>query len=136
MPLICGENTLIRNRKKTEEEITAPSHRIKVWHIFNCALMLLALLAMISHSPRDWNILNEGVNMPLENWIGLLGARFSLFMLFTFGIAGYILVVLFLLRSFRVLFPGAGVCAAAAGSDEAGWSPVYAGYQAGGAERQ
>ena len=108
MPLICGENTLIRNRKKTEEEITAPSHRIKVWHIFNCALMLLALLAMISHSPRDWNILNEGVNMPLENWIGLLGARFSLFMLFTFGIAGYILVVLFLLRSFRVLFPGAG----------------------------
>ncbi len=85
-----------------------PGHRVRIWHIFLCSVMILALLAMISHSPQDWNTLNGGVDAPLMNWIGLLGARFSLFMLFTFGIAGYVIVVLFLLRSFRLLFPGAG----------------------------
>ena len=98
---------MVRTQKKTVEENT-PRHHIKVRDIFTCSLMVLALLAMISHSPQDWNALNGGLNAPPMNWIGLLGARFSLFMLFSFGIAGYILVILLLLRSLRKLLPDAG----------------------------
>ena len=73
-----------------------------------CVVMILASLALLSHSPNDWNILNGGVAGVPQNWIGPLGARFSLAMLFSCGLAAYLLMLIMLLRSIRVLLPGAG----------------------------
>ncbi|MBE6358792.1 MAG: DUF87 domain-containing protein [Lentisphaerae bacterium] len=105
--LIEWRKKLIRVQRKAEKE-TAPRHQIRLRNIFICAAMLLALLAVISHSPQDWNTINGGVKAPLMNWVGSLGAHVSMVLLFSCGIAAYILVILLLLRSFRRLFPGAG----------------------------
>jgi len=83
-------------------------HHIRIRDVFFCALILLALLAMISHSPQDWDVLRGGVSAPLRNWIGSSGAWFSLVLLLASGIAGYVLVVVLLLRSIRRLFPNPG----------------------------
>jgi len=98
---------LIRTRKKTDDE-PQNKHHIRVWNIFLCAAMILALLAVVSYSSNDWNSLRGGISAPPANWVGALGAYFSWFLLYACGIAGYILVILMLLRSFRLLLPGAG----------------------------
>ena len=87
-----------------------PESKIKIpgMNIFVCVVMLLAALAMISHSPQDWNILNGGLSALPANWIGPLGARFSHILLLSCGISAYLLVLLLMLRSIRVLLPGAG----------------------------
>ena len=45
---------------------------------------------------------------PTSNWVGSLGAHFSRYLLFSCGIAAYILVLLTFVRSFRLLAPNAG----------------------------
>ncbi len=97
---------ILDKKSKTQEKNTG--HRVKVRHIFLCSAMILALLAIISHSPQDWNALQGGINAPTMNWIGASGAYFSYITLMACGIAGYILVIVLLLRSFRLLFPNAG----------------------------
>ncbi|MBO5667699.1 MAG: DNA translocase FtsK 4TM domain-containing protein [Lentisphaeria bacterium] len=98
---------MIRTRKNLPVE-PETKHHVRLKHIFFCIVMLLAMLAMVSHAPQDWNALKGGISAPPLNWIGSLGAGFSHVVLFACGIAGYILVVLFLLRAFRLLLPGAG----------------------------
>jgi len=98
---------LIRNPRNVPDEPEV-KHQVKLKHILFCVVMLLAVLAVISHCPQDWNALNGGISAPPLNWIGSLGAVFSHVVLFSCGIAGYILVVLFLLRAVRLLLPGAG----------------------------
>ena len=70
--------------------------------------MILALLSLVSYSPQDWNVLNGGVAVPPANWIGSLGARFSHLLLISLGFAGYVAVLLLLLRSVRMFFSGSG----------------------------
>ena len=102
-----GEDILILDDKNKKTEKNS-GHRVKVRHIFLCSAMILALLALISHSPQDWNALQGGINSPTMNWIGALGAYFSYITLMACGIAGYVLVIALLLRSFRLLLPNAG----------------------------
>ena len=83
-------------------------HRVRIRHIFLFSAMILVLLAMISHSPQDWDALRGGINAPIMNWIGASGAYLSHILLMSCGIAGYILVILLLLRSFRLLLPDSG----------------------------
>ena len=97
---------ILNNEKKSND--TTPEFRIKKRHIIFAVTMLLALLAMISYSPQDWNTLKGGVNGVLHNWIGNLGAIFSHILLISCGIAGYILLLLFILRSLRLFLPNAG----------------------------
>ncbi len=98
---------MIHNPPEKDRE---PSAKIKIpgVNIFICVVMLLAALAMISHSPQDWNILNGGISALVRNWIGPLGARFSHILLLSCGISAYLFVLMLLMRSIRVLLPGAG----------------------------
>ena len=102
-----GDFGLIRNSKNNTES-TDNAHGIKLRHIFFCLLMILALLSLVSYSPQDWNALNGGIAVPPANWIGSLGARFSYFLLISLGFAGYVAVLLLLLRSIRMFFSGSG----------------------------
>lgn len=94
--------------KKNKENSGTPEHHIRAADVLFCALVILALLAMISHSPLDWDVLRGGVSAPLRNWIGSAGAWFSLTVLLACGIAGYILVVVLFLRAVRRLLPQPG----------------------------
>ena len=98
---------MIRNSKNNTESADN-AHGIKLRHIFFCLLMILALLSLVSYSPQDWNALNGGIAVPPANWIGSLGARFSHFLLISLGFAGYVAVLLLLLRSIRMFFSGSG----------------------------
>ncbi len=77
-------------------------------NVFFCILMVLVLLSLISYSSQDWNAFDGGVPAAPENWIGVSGARFSHAILLYCGFAGYIAVLLYFLRAFRLLLPGAG----------------------------
>ncbi len=96
--------------RHSEKNIPAADegHGIRIRHVCFCVVMVLALLSLISYSPRDWNVFAGGVSAIPDNWIGSLGARFSHNLLLFCGLAGYIAVLLFLLRSVRLFFAGAG----------------------------
>ena len=98
---------MIRNSKKNTDS-TDNVQGVKLRHVFFCLLMILALLSLVSYSPQDWNALNGGIAVPPANWIGSLGARFSHFLLISLGFAGYVAVLLLLLRSIRIFFSGGG----------------------------
>ena len=97
---------ILKNQQKNAE----PTAKISIpgVKIFVCIIMVLAALAMISHSPLDWNILNGGMDAIPRNWIGPLGATVSHTLLLFCGISAYLFVLLLLIRSLRVLLPGAG----------------------------
>ncbi|MCI5778968.1 MAG: DNA translocase FtsK 4TM domain-containing protein [Lentisphaeria bacterium] len=84
------------------------SHGLRLRDVFFCIVMVLAMLSLISYSPRDWNAFSGGVAAVPENWIGVLGARFSHILLVYCGFAGYIVVLIYMLRALRMLLPDAG----------------------------
>jgi S-DNA-T family DNA segregation ATPase FtsK/SpoIIIE len=102
-----GAYILILNNK---QKIAEPEAKISIpgIKIFICIIMVLVSLAMISHSPQDWNTLNGGIDTLVRNWIGPLGANISHTLLLFCGISAYLFVLLLLIRSLRVLLPGAG----------------------------
>ncbi|MBE6377618.1 MAG: DUF87 domain-containing protein [Lentisphaerae bacterium] len=95
---------------KNQQKEAAPPAKISLpgLKVFLCIVMVLAALAMISHSPQDWNVLNGGLDALVRNWIGPLGAGVSHTLLLFCGIAAYLFVLLLLIRSLRILLPGAG----------------------------
>ncbi|MBR7103365.1 MAG: DNA translocase FtsK [Lentisphaeria bacterium] len=80
----------------------------KIRYIFFFAGILLAFLAIISYSPLDAALLSGGAEGIPRNWIGRLGAWFSLGVFRLFGIAAYFLPLLALIRAVRLLAPGPG----------------------------
>ena len=94
------------DRKVVEKE--SGHHSVRAYHVLFFIGALLALLAVISFSPRDLSILRGGVDASVDNWIGKSGAYFSVFVLLGFGFAGYVGVLIYLLRSLRLMLPGAG----------------------------
>ena len=102
-----GTDILIHNPPE-KETVSTGSYSFRGVKIFVCIVMVLAALAMVSHSQQDWDILSGGINSVVHNWIGPLGARFSRYLLLFCGISAYLLVLLMLLRSIRVLLPDAG----------------------------
>ena len=99
---------MIRKTDRKTDEKEQPIHSIKAYHVLFFIGTLLAVLAVLSFSSRDLSILRGGIDASLENWIGSLGARFSLILLLGLGFAGYVAVLIYLLRSLRLFFPGAG----------------------------
>lgn len=99
---------MIKTSNKKIPERQSAEHGFRVYNVFFSAGMLLALLSLISYSPLDWSIMNGGINAEPQNWIGTLGAYFSHILLLALGIAGYILVLLFLFRAIRQWLPAAG----------------------------
>ena len=97
---------MIRETEKSSSG--GESHGLRLRDVFFCIVMVLAMLSLISYSPRDWNAFNGGIAAVPENWIGVLGARFSHILLVSCGFAGYVAVLIFMLRALRMLLPGAG----------------------------
>ena len=99
---------MIRKTEKAPVAEESPLPGLKLRHIVFGIVMILAMLALISYSRQDWSSFNGGIQGAPENWIGAIGAKFSHFLLLYCGFAGYILVLLYFLRSLRLLFPNAG----------------------------
>ncbi len=108
MKVSAGEIQRVSNGEKSAGVTPPEEHGIRMRNIFFCILAILALLSLISYSSQDWNSFDGGVPAAPENWIGVLGARFSHNLLLYCGFAGYIAVLLYFLRAFRLLLPGAG----------------------------
>ncbi|MDD3885595.1 MAG: DNA translocase FtsK [Victivallaceae bacterium] len=94
------------NISKTGKTIEPQNSEFKASHLFMLALMLVAMLAVISYSPNDAAAISGGIDMPPTNWIGSLGAYFAWGLFHLFGLAAYFLVVFAVLRSLRAILPG------------------------------
>ncbi|MFA7230651.1 MAG: DNA translocase FtsK [Victivallaceae bacterium] len=67
------------------------------------AVALLIVLAIFSHSPADYSVIQGGSDAIFENWIGSVGAYLSCFMLYLFGIASYPIILLLVICALRPL---------------------------------
>ena len=75
----------------------------KIRYIFYGAVILLIFLALLSYSPLDAELLAGGFNGVPKNWIGKIGAVFSVLVFRLFGVAAYFIPFLALLRLIRVI---------------------------------
>ena len=86
---------MIRRGDREAVEKDKNVHSIRFYHVLFCIGALLALLAVMSFSARDVSIMRGGIESSVENWIGKIGAVFSVYLLLGFGFAGYILVLIY-----------------------------------------
>ncbi len=77
------------------------------------ALMLLAVLALISYSPADAAVITGGADRPFRNWIGPSGGCMAYVLLMFTGLTAYPLILLLFFQTLRNLFRPAGRNAAA-----------------------
>ena len=84
-----------------------PAERhFRVRFVFYFALALLAMLAIVTYSPEDNNILSGGVEAMPHNYTGRLGAVLSQCCFLTFGLGTYVLLLLICFGALRTLLPG------------------------------
>ena len=83
----------------------AQSWRFRKRDVFYLVLLVLLILAVVSHSAEDIAVLSGGSIAPLQNWIGLCGAYTARALFFTFGLAVYPLLILFGLSVVRSFLP-------------------------------
>ena len=77
----------------------------RIRYIVYAALVLLFLLAILSHSPEDAAVLSGGsVDVP-KNRIGYTGAWISFWAFIYFGLATYLIEALLILRTIRCFIP-------------------------------
>lgn len=67
--------------------------------------VLLALLAIFSHSPDDTAVIEGGMDEPLKNWIGPWGAHLSRLLFYYLGVATYPVILFLGLCALRPLLP-------------------------------
>ena len=77
----------------------------KIRYIFYFTAILLAFLSLASYSQFDSALLAGGVDGVPKNWIGKLGAVFSMCAFYLIGIAAYLLPVFALIRVIRLMLP-------------------------------
>ncbi|HPN85163.1 MAG TPA: DNA translocase FtsK 4TM domain-containing protein, partial [Victivallales bacterium] len=70
-------------------------------HAIYVIIILLLLLALISHDPSDADVIAGGSDSPIKNWIGPAGAYFSRSVLYLLGISAYPLLLLFIICATR-----------------------------------
>lgn len=75
-------------------------------HLFFAILVILAVLALYSHDPRDLNLLSGGFPAlkAYENWVGPVGAQVARAIYFTVGMAAWPLMFLILTSAVRPFF--------------------------------
>ncbi|MEG1979500.1 MAG: DNA translocase FtsK 4TM domain-containing protein, partial [Victivallaceae bacterium] len=78
---------------------------LKIRHIFYIVIILLTLLAVFSHSAEDYAILQGGIDRPINNWSGLLGAKLSGLLFYLFGLGTYAIVIVLTLAALRPIIP-------------------------------
>ena len=97
----------IRARKEDDSD-KHDSAEFKLRYIVLFLLAVFVLLALLTYSPEDANIIYGGVNALPENWIGPVGAKFSWYMLVNFGLSSYVVAFMLLLRSIRLFMASPG----------------------------
>jgi S-DNA-T family DNA segregation ATPase FtsK/SpoIIIE len=107
--ILCKSNKIFYNifmavSKKNENQ-TVASNGFKLRYCFYIVGALLILMALFSHSPNDYAVIQGGTDSVIENWIGSVGAHFSCFLLYLFGIAAYPIVVILVICALRPLLP-------------------------------
>ncbi len=80
--------------------------RFKIRSVFYFALALLFVLAVVTYTPLDNDILSGGVEKMPANHVGRLGAHLARGLFLAFGLAAYIFVVLVCFGALRALLPG------------------------------
>ena len=78
---------------------------LKIRHIFYIVIILLILLAVFSHSAEDYAILQGGIDRPINNWSGQLGAKLSGLLFYLFGLGTYAIVIVLTLAALRPIIP-------------------------------
>ena len=73
--------------------------------IIYALLVLLLLMALLSHDPEDAAVLSGGSAAVPKNQIGYTGAWISYWMFILFGKAAYVIVALLVLRVIRGFLP-------------------------------
>ncbi|MCK5845043.1 MAG: DNA translocase FtsK [Victivallales bacterium] len=89
--------------KKNKE--TGSEHVFKFRHVFLIMTVLLVVLSLFSHSAGDLNVLAGGVDGPVNNWIGPVGAQIARSIFYLFGLASYPLVLFLAVCALRPLLP-------------------------------
>ncbi len=93
-------------KQQTSIPDAGPTRRFKIRSIFYFALALLFVLAVVTYSPLDNDILSGGVEKMPANYVGRLGAHLARALFLCFGLAAYVFVVLVCFGALRALLPG------------------------------
>ncbi len=80
-----------KNNKLKNQESTRQPWPNEVVGIILSAFGLLILLALVSHSPQDFNSATDDVERVTQNWIGIVGAFIAYILLMIFGAAAYLI---------------------------------------------
>lgn len=92
----------------TKEAVKPPEEAINVFKLRYCFYIIAALfilLALFSHNPSDFAVIQGGSDSPVSNWIGEVGARLSCALLYMFGLAAYPIVFILVACALRSLLP-------------------------------
>ena len=82
------------------------TRRFKIRSVFYFALALLFVLAVVTYSPLDNDILSGGVEKMPANYVGRLGAHIARGLFLCFGLGAYVFMVLVCFGAVRALLPG------------------------------
>ena len=82
------------------------ARRFKIRSVFYFALALLFVLAVVTYSPLDNDILSGGVEKMPANYVGSLGAHLARGLFLCFGLGTYVFLVLVCFGAVRALLPG------------------------------
>ncbi len=74
-------------------------HYAEAWGIFCFGAVLLTFLSLVSYDANDIGFNTTGQNLQVSNAIGQLGAYWSYFLFLSFGMAAYLVPLLFLSAS-------------------------------------
>ena len=77
----------------------------RVRYIIYATLVVLLLLALLSHDPGDADVLRKGIVDVPKNQIGYTGAWLSFWLFTYFGLAAYMIEALLILRTIRCFLP-------------------------------
>ncbi|MHB9137829.1 MAG: DNA translocase FtsK [Victivallaceae bacterium] len=91
-----------------QETVKPPEEAVGVFKFRYCFYIIAALfilLALFSHDPGDFAVIQGGNDTPVSNWIGEVGARLSCALLYMFGLAAYPIVFILVACALRSLLP-------------------------------
>lgn len=70
---------------------------------FLIIIVLLLLLSLFTHNSHDLSVLEGGVDSPVKNWIGPVGADIARLILYLFGVAAYPIIIFLVICAIRPL---------------------------------
>jgi S-DNA-T family DNA segregation ATPase FtsK/SpoIIIE len=94
--------------RMTKDAVIVPEPPVSIFklrYVFYIIAALFILLALFSHNQSDFSVIQGGADVPVNNWIGEVGAYLSCTMLYMFGLAAYPIVFILVACALRSLLP-------------------------------